>query len=377
MDQPLKEKTPGKHRILVAPLDWGLGHATRCVPIIRELMAQGCDVWLAGEGAQENLLKTEFPQLPFLPLDGYRVSYSRSAVGLVLSIFRQTHKILSAIKKENAWLKKMIAEYDFDAVISDNRFGLYHASVPCIFITHQLEIKSPLGKWSEKILQKRNFRFINRFTECWVPDLEGKNNLAGELSHPSKKPTIPIKYIGLLSRFDSPSPSLGGEGRKESHILFILSGPEPQRNILEEKIINVIGHYNGTATVVRGLPGLSSLIPSGNMIKFYNHLPADELKKEILQADYIISRCGYSSVMDLVALQKKSILIPTPGQTEQEYLATYLGQKQIAFCVSQKEFSLDVSLAKAKQFAYQLPVVDSNQDLKQVIADFIVTHAKE
>jgi UDP:flavonoid glycosyltransferase YjiC (YdhE family) len=148
MDQPLKEKTrlpygqsPGKPRVLVAPLDWGLGHTTRCISIIRELLVQGCEVWLAGEGAQENLLKEEFPQLSFLQLDGYRVRYSRSAIGLLLSIFRQAHKILTAIKKENAWLKKMIAEYDFDGVISDNRFGLYHASVPCIFITHQLAIK--------------------------------------------------------------------------------------------------------------------------------------------------------------------------------------------------------------------------------------------
>src|SRR6185436_4198292 len=119
MIQHLKEKSPGKSRILVAPLDWGLGHATRCIPIIRELQARGCEVLLAGEGAQEHLLKEEFPQLPFLQLDGYRVRYSRSAVGLVLSIFRQTHKILSAIRKENDWLKKMIAEHSFDAVISD------------------------------------------------------------------------------------------------------------------------------------------------------------------------------------------------------------------------------------------------------------------
>jgi uncharacterized protein (TIGR00661 family) len=375
MDQFLKEKTPGKHRILVAPLDWGLGHATRCIPIIRELLAQNCDVWLAGEGAQENLLKEEFPQVPFLQLDGYRVRYSRSASRLVLSIFRQTHKILSAIKKENAWLKKMVAEYDFDAVISDNRYGLYHASVPCIFITHQLEIKSPLGKWSENILQKRNYRFINRFTACWVPDMERENNLAGELSHPSKKPTTSVKYTGLLSRFDF-SPSLSNEERKD-HLLFILSGPEPQRNMLEDIIIKEISHYKGTATVVRGLPGLSSLIPSGNMIRFYNHLPADELNKEVLNAEYVISRCGYSSVMDLVALQKKSILIPTTGQTEQEYLAKYLYQKQIAFCISQKEFSLTDAVAKAKQFAYQLPKIYNEEDLKLVISNFISSITKE
>ncbi|HMK26443.1 MAG TPA: glycosyltransferase [Chitinophagaceae bacterium] len=377
MNQHLMEKSPGKSRILVAPLDWGLGHATRCIPIIRELQVRGCEVWLAGEGAQEHLLKEEFPLLPFLQLDGYRIRYSRSAVGLVLSIFRQTHKILAAIKKENAWLKKMIAEYDFDGVISDNRFGLYHASIPCIFITHQLAIKSPLGKWSEKILQKRNYRFINRFTTCWAPDMEGENNLAAELSHPEKKPNIPVKYIGPLSRFDSSSPPTGGDGNKNGHLLIILSGPEPQRSILENKIVKEISHYNGTATIVRGIPGSPSLIPSTNMIQFYNHLPADELKNEIFKAEYIIGRCGYSTVMDLVALQKKSILIPTPGQTEQEYLSSYLFQKQIAFCISQKEFSLNDSLAKAKQYTYHFPEVNTGQLLQQTVSNFISSLSKE
>ena len=371
----LKEKTPGKPRILVAPLDWGLGHATRCIPIIRELLAQDCEVWVAGEKAQENLLKAEFPQLSFLQLDGYRIRYSRSAAGLMWSMFRQTHKILSAIKKENAWLKKMMDEYDFNGVISDNRFGLYHTKVPCIFITHQLAIKSPLGKWSEKILQKRNYRWINRYTACWVPDLESKNNLAGELSHPAKKLAVPVHYIGLLSRFDSSSSF--ATGSKDGHLLIILSGPEPQRSILEDKIIKEISHYHGTATVLRGLPGSASFIPSTNMINIHNHLDAVELNKEILKAEYVISRCGYSTVMDLVKLQKKSILLPTPGQTEQEYLAKYLHQKQIAFCISQKEFTLDDALTKAKQFAYRFPEMNTGGVLRQVVSNFIAGLTKE
>lgn len=376
MDQSLNEKKQGKPRILVAPLDWGLGHATRCIPIIRELLAQGCEVWLAGEGTQKELLKTEFPELPFLQLEGYRVGYSRSAVGLLLNIFRQIRKIIRAIKKENAWLKKMIAEHGFDAVISDNRYGLYHQEIPCIFITHQLNIKSPLGKWTEKTLQKKNYKYINRFTECWVPDTEGENNLAGELSHPSKKPATSLKYIGLLSRFFSfsPFPKVSGQvgdGGKKDHLLITLSGPEPQRSILEDKVIKEIGHYNGTATVVRGLPGSSSLIPSTNMIHFYNHLPAKEMNEEMLKAEYVIARSGYSTVMDALALQKKTILIPTPGQTEQEYLGKYLFEKQITFSVSQKKFSLTGALSKAKRFNYHFPQIGHAGLLEQAIHNLV------
>jgi UDP-N-acetylglucosamine:LPS N-acetylglucosamine transferase len=135
--------------------------------------------------------------------------------------------------------------------------------------------------------------------------------------------------------------------------LISLSGPEPQRTLLENKIIHDIGHYNGTATIVRGLPGETTLIPSTNDIRVYNHLPAAEMNKEIQRAEYVISRSGYSSVMDMVIMEKRSVLVPTPGQTEQEYLAKYLNGKKIALCISQKEFALQDALLKASRFEYK------------------------
>ena len=151
MNQLQKQKIQGKPRILIAPLDWGLGHATRCIPIVRELLKQNCDVWLAGEGAQEHLLKTEFPELPFLQLPGYRIEYAKTARGLIWKMIQQGPKMRRAILYEHQWLKKMVAQHHLDGVISDNRFGLYHSAIPCIFITHQLRIKSTAGKWTEKL----------------------------------------------------------------------------------------------------------------------------------------------------------------------------------------------------------------------------------
>ncbi|MEQ1676785.1 MAG: glycosyltransferase [Chitinophagaceae bacterium] len=361
---------PGRQaRILVAPLDWGLGHATRCIPLIRELLAQQAEVWLAGEGAQEQLLKAEFPELPFLSLPGYRIHYSRTAWGLTWKMIQQGPKMLRAIRYEHRWLKKKVKEHGFDAVISDNRFGLYHATTPCVFVTHQLRIKSAGGKrWIEAILQKRNYRFINKYTACWVPDSEGDNNLAGELSHPDKQPAVPVRYIGLLSRFHKKDIA-----EKKGHLLFILSGPEPQRSLLEEKIIRDIGHYNGTAVIIRGLPGSASLIPSTNMIQFINHLPAEELNKAMQQAEYIIGRSGYSTVMDVIALQKKSILIPTPGQTEQLYLGELLMKKGIAVCINQKTFSLNDVLKVARTFPYKVPLVETTNQLSAAVTSFIQT----
>ena len=365
MDQAFTHKKQGKLRILVAPLDWGLGHATRCIPLVRELLAHGCEPFLAGEGAQEQLLKEEFPDLPFIPLAGYRIRYARTARGMVWKMLQQGPKLTKAIKAEQEWLKQMTKQHHFDAVISDNRYGLYHEKIPCVFITHQLNIKSSAGKWTERILNKRNYRYINRFTECWVPDIENGNNLAGELSHPAITPAIPVRYIGWLTRFENDTRS---QEENKGHLLFILSGPEPQRSLLEETIITQVSNYNGHAVIVRGLPGNESLIPSTNMIRVYNHLPADALQKEIERAEFIISRSGYSTVMDLVALNKKSILIPTPGQTEQEYLGKYLQQKGFAIAIKQDEFSLSKALEIARSYSYQSTRRGNNDRLKKAVA---------
>jgi UDP-N-acetylglucosamine transferase subunit ALG13 len=366
MTEGKSEKLPRKYRILVAPLDWGLGHATRCIPIIREFIANDCDVWLAGERAQETLLRSEFPDLSFLSLPGYNVNYSKNSAGLLWKLILQMPGIISSIRTEHKWLQQAVRNHQFDAVVSDNRFGLYHRLVPSIFITHQLAVKSPLGKWNERMVQRWNYSYISRFAECWVPDLAGENNLAGELSHPAIKPHTGLRYIDPVSRFEKKEPC-----EIKDQLLFILSGPEPQRSILENKIIDEISHYPGTATIVRGLPSLQSVIPSTGMIKFYNHLSTKELNEEMEKADWVISRSGYSTVMDLARLEKKSILIPTPGQTEQKYLAESLYQKQAAFKVEQKEFSLIPALEKAKEFNYRFSSWGNSNALRIAVKNFL------
>jgi glycosyl transferase family 28 len=368
MTQPPGEKLLRKSRILVAPLDWGLGHTTRCIPIIKELLAQNFEVLAAGDQHQERLLRAEFPNLTFLRLKGYGIRYSKK--NLSLKLISQVPKIMFRIRDEHGWLKEAVTAHNIDAVISDNRFGLYHKKIPTVFITHQLQIKTNLGGLSEKILRNWNYRFINRFTECWIPDSEGSDNLAGELSHPSVLPKIPVTYIGLLSRFKIYDPFTEFPGSQSGHLLFLLSGPEPPRSLLEDKVINDASHYPGTATIVRGLPSSLSAIPSTRMIKVFNHLPSNELRQEIQSAEMVISRCGYSTAMDLVSLGKKAILIPTPGQTEQEYLAAYLHGQRIAFTVAQKDFSLPGVLEKAKQFHYRVPTFPEGK-LKEAIQSLL------
>jgi UDP-N-acetylglucosamine transferase subunit ALG13 len=190
--------------------------------------------------------------------------------------------------------------------------------------------------------------------------------MAGTLSHPEIMPGIPVHYTGALSRLKKT-----GIAEKKGHLFISLSGPEPQRTMLENIVINDISHYNGTATIVRGLPGTRSIIPSTNDIQFYNHLSTAEYNNEMERAEYVISRSGYSTVMDLMRLGKKSILIPTPGQTEQEYLGEYLLQKKKAYSVVQNKFKLVETLQAAKQFEYEATNNTDSSDLSTAISSLM------
>ncbi len=351
-------------KVLVAPLDWGLGHATRCIPLIQSLLDNGYEVLVAAEGAQQALLQQEFPAVHFVPLQGYRVQYSRSGWMFPFTLLAQMPRLIRVVWQEHHWLQPVIEQYGIDLVISDNRYGLYTRKTPCIFITHQLAISASF-KWLAYLIQRINYQYINRFTACWVPDVAGENNLAGALSHPPKMPKIQVRYIGLLARFHQQD-----VGRRYD-CCIVLSGPEPQRTILEQQLLKGITKLNGPVLLIRGKPGNEEELPVPEHVIVKNHISTQELQVAFLQSEYIICRSGYTTVMELLSLQKKSILIPTPGQTEQEYLAARLQQQHWCMAVQQAAFDLPEQLARASTFAYQMPhiqVFDQNNITNLLLA---------
>lgn len=350
--------------ILVAPLDWGLGHSTRCIPLIKHLQSLGCRIIIAVEGAQEILLKHEFPSLEFLQLSGYQIRYTFSKRFLSAKILMQLPKIYRTVQNEHEWLKKIVTEHKIDAVISDNRYGLFHSAIPCVFITHQLLIKTPFNL-AEKFLQNINYHFINKFNECWVPDEQDSLNLAGVLSHPTMLPSIPVKYLGPLSRLELKQTAL-----IKYDLLIVLSGPEPQRTFLENTLLNQLQTFEGNALLVRGLPGEVDNLPSFNNVIIINHLLSVEMESAFNESELIISRSGYTTVMDVFKLQKKAILIPTPGQTEQEYLAKHLAKQGWCLTVEQHEFNLQASLKQANFFPFKFPDL-SMDGYKKIIENFL------
>lgn len=335
-------KNDSKRRVLIAPLDWGLGHATRCVPIIKGFLQQGFEVLIAGENAVAALLQKEFPALQILPLAGYNVQYSKNKGSFVWKMFAQIPSIIRSIKNENAWLQKIINDYKIDIVVSDNRFGLHSKKAKTIFITHQLQIQTG-NHFLNKIVQGINYKYINKFDVCWVPDVAGENNLAAALSHPNVLPKTPVCYIGILSRLQK------NTTKKNIDVAIILSGPEPQRTIFENIIFSQTENSNAKIAIVRGLPNCQEKIYSTNFnVKIINHLPSNEIAALIQSSNIVIARSGYSTIMDMATLQQPAIFVPTPGQTEQEYLGKYLSDKKYCIATTQEGFDLHAEIENLK-----------------------------
>jgi uncharacterized protein (TIGR00661 family) len=355
-----------KH-VLFTVLDWGLGHATRSIPIIESLLRQGTKVSLAGEGNSLVLLKNTFPNLNFYDLKGIQIVYPKDS-SLAFEMMRQVSTIMKSIKREHEQVQQLVELLNPDAIISDSRFGAYSPHVKSVFITHQIGIKSSILPFLvEPFLYWMNKNYIKKFDLCWIPDFEVENNLSGSLSHNEKfNRDFNLAYIGPLSRFQSNN--LKSTSRLKSSIVVLLSGPEPQRSIFEQKCIDELKKINRSAIIVRGKPNENSSFQDGKIL-LLSHMLAEDLKALLLEAETIVCRSGYSSMMDLAAIGKNAIVVPTPGQTEQEYLAIKLDQEKRMVYQKQESFNIILGMEELKNCKPFL--IENNSNLDLHISNFL------
>jgi UDP:flavonoid glycosyltransferase YjiC (YdhE family) len=345
-------------KVVIAPLDWGLGHATRIIPIIRYLIDSGRLVTVAATPAGIGVIRPEFPDLEYLTIPGYRMDYPRKGTLFLFHMIRRLPRIISSMLKEYLWLRKAQRLHRWDLIISDNRYGFRHPHVLSVFITHQINIRTEISSVADRLVKKINLALIRRFNECWIPDEAAWPGLAGTLSHGGIPPRA--RYIGPLSRL-TPLSDL-----QRSGLLIMLSGPEPQRTLLESRILTALNNYAGTVTLVRGLPVATDLpsVRDGQII--LNHLPAETLGRCMAGAALVICRAGYSSVMDLVCTGTPAVLIPTPGQTEQEYLARHLEAHGFFPYMDQADFTIDTALIRAETFNFRPKMPDFQTYLREL-----------
>ena len=355
--------------ICISPIDWGLGHATRCITLIKAFEKLGYQVYIATEGYHEAILREALPSAQFLHLRGYRIRYAKWGFNLPLVLLFQVPQIIYSIIYEYRWLQKAQAQYKFDLIVSDNRFGFYHKSVPSVFITHQLNLQMHF-ELATRLFQKIQYAWLKRFTACWIPDIEGAHNLSGILANPKHKPSIPLWYMGCLSRLVETTTHINDtikgsinystinktDSNESIVFLGIVSGPEPQRTLLENLLWKAGNTLDIPFVVIAGTPSKdqpNKLIKENKNAKLYAHLAAPELVREIKHAEYIICRGGYTTLMELIPFEKKLIFIPTPGQTEQMYLGKLWEEKNWALCYAQENFKLNIALEEAKDFHFK------------------------
>lgn len=317
------------HKVLVSPLGWGLGHATRLIPIIDNLLGRGCEVIIGGDEHVLKLLQPRYPNVKCIAFPSVNVKFA-SGSNQLLALIRIAFQLFRLTVVEHKELKRLVHRFGIDVVISDNRYGLHAKGVKSILITHQLNPifpkpfgwLQPLGRWYIR-------RNAKKFDSCLIPDSQQEFKLTGRLNLGVNR-LENAQFIGLLSRFHQIQTTPQEAGYD---LVAVISGPPPHRDILEQELISLAKRLQLKTLIVQGLPKGQNETTTEYGVTLASHLEDKELALELVSAKYVICRSGYSTIMDLIALNRYAMLIPSPGQTEQEYLAHRLdGMGGFIFC---------------------------------------------
>lgn len=329
-------------RVLFCVLNWGIGHATRSKPIISKLLESNFHVHLASDGEALRVLRSYFPTLHFTELPAYQIQYSNKG-SMALTMIKQMPKLYAVIKREHQIVNSLVDENRFDYIFSDHRYGCYHKQVHSIFIAHQLQPILPAGlSFLQSVFSSLHKKLLLPFHAHWVPDVEGEQNLSGKLSIVQ----LPNKsYMGYLSALNTQSKPVS-----RFEYIALLSGPEPQRTALEKILSTQMKQTDKKCLLIKGLPQEGNEIETNGNYSEVGYLYGEVLSRLLTAAQLIFCRSGYSSIMDMQRLGKRVVFIPTPGQTEQEYLAHRMERQGIAYFMPQQIF--DISEAVNKSQAY-------------------------
>ena len=311
-------------------------------------------------------------------MPGKAVSYPRKSgrFSMALALLRQFPGLLGSVYREHRDVRRLVRKTGARILVSDNRYGCFSGKAVSVFVGHQVFLRAPGGlAWAEPMINAVNHWFIRRFRYCLVPDNTGPENLSGALSmggegKPAYRVLPGLRFVGPLSRFtetesgpyalqeenlpqDLPADKDTGvhsplpEGMPEDFVLVMLSGPEPQRTLLEAELVREVAGLECGVVFVRGLINGSGAADLPEAIAGFSHLPDGPLAWLIRHARLVICRPGYSTLMDLAVFGKKVLVVPTPGQTEQEYLGRRIGDLGWGRCVRQGELNLADQMPEA------------------------------
>jgi predicted glycosyltransferase len=321
--------------IFYSVLNWGIGHATRSIPIINHYLALNNQVIIFSDGEAETILKKSFPNIVFHTLPSYKIQYKSKRL-LTLFIALQSIARWWVIWKENKLINRYQAQYNADISISDNRYGCYVLGKKNYIISHQLKLVS--SHFIENFSQRFISKLIKPFDELWIPDIESVK-LSGQMTEVNS--SITIRWIGFPYSIKNNELKSG----IDVDILILLSGPEPRRSELEATYLKIAPNINRKVTFIAGNFSEEYYEFQRDNLTFFSSKKYEETIPFISNANVIICRSGYSTLIDLYVLKKdKIICIPTAGQPEQEYLASYWSQKGWVKIIT--ESSLEIKLVE-------------------------------
>lgn len=354
-------------RVLYGVCSWGLGHATRSLPIIRKLIDEGDEVTIVSTGKSLDLLRLELQDgASYLDLVDYPLPYTQRSRIFLLKFCLFSPRLIKSIIDEHRSIVKFLYKDRFDIIISDNRYGIYHRNIPSFLVTHQLRIIAPRRiKLIENSFERFTAYFQKYFKSIMIPDYE-EDGISGDLAHNLNRiDSNKLVYFGILSDFKKM------DVEEDVDFLFSISGPEPQRQVLEDLITQHINSIDGKIILSLGRKLNNAIEKKRNAlnenIQLYDFLPKEKRELIMNRSKFIISRSGYSTLMDIYALGKKAMFIPTPQQTEQEYLARFHEGKGNFFYVDQDKMDLSKNLERAKD--YKGP--DKRYDLEKNMEGFL------
>lgn len=360
-------------KVLVGALSWGLGHATRTLCIVRDLLERGHKITIVACGRALDLFKRECPTCEFIHLEDYPPPYTKSSLFWV-KFAGYIPRMLKGLEKEHVAIQKIIEDRGFDMVLSDNRYGIYHPDVPSFFITHQPRFKFPTFlRPIEFIGEMFTWAHMRNFTRVLVPDSgDQAENLAGSLAHQLRLLKSPFAYYcGMLSsvqKMDVP---------EDVDYFITISGPEPQRTAFEKIILEQVSDLDdgkNKIVITLGMPETHDVRKVGKNITIYGHLDRDKQQEMMNRAKMIVSRSGYTTVMELVELGKNALFVPTPGQTEQVYLSEYYEQIGTFHSVAQHEIKLAEDIEAARKYPGYPAMSKTAENVEHLYHDLFAEH---
>ncbi len=333
--------------IIYGICSWGLGHATRSLPVMRKLIEEGNNLTVISHGNSLKFLKRELGDggIRYFDVKDYPIPIAETRGAFIAKSFLYWPKFMSRMHRGLEFVTKLLEKEKIDVIISDGRYDIYSRRIPSFLINHQVRVLNPLNlRTLEFGSEIYNLFFLNdRFIKFLVPDYEN-DDLSGKLSHNLKLiKREKIAYVGVLSDFRK------RDLKKDIDYLISITGPEPQRSILENILMKQIGNMDGKIVITLGRPDKEVFRKEEN-IEVYNIVNKEKREEFLNRAKMVISRSGYSTIMDLAVIKTKALLIPTPGQVEQEYLAKYHMEKGTFYSVDQDRINLPEDVKKARRY---------------------------